>query len=374
MKRAQLDSISRGLLESAPDAMVVVDGEGRMVMVDAQMERLFGYPRQELLGEAIEKLVPARFAAEHRRQRADYAASPRVRTMGAGLNLIGLRKDGSEFPAEISLSPLAAQGEKFVVAAIRDVTERTREQREIQALNDELAERIRELEAFSYSVSHDLRAPLRQIAGFAQILQQEHGGALNEDARHCLERVVQGVESMDRLTQDLLDLARIGRKEMRLEVTNLQRLVEEVVAELRREAGPRTIEWTIGELPFAECDPGLMRQVFVNLLANAVKFTRPREAAVIEVGTTQARGANCIFVRDNGVGFNMKHADQLFRVFRRLHRAEDFEGTGVGLAIVQRILGRHGGAIWVDAELNRGATFYFTISPQTAATATGISA
>ncbi len=166
---------------------------------------------------------------------------------------------------------------------------------------------------------------------------------------------------MGNLVDDLLALSRVARTEAKVQVAGLNSIVEAVLGEVKREAGDRRIEWKIGRLPFVECDPVLMKQVFSNLLSNAVKYTRPREKAVIEVGTITQEGQSVIFVRDNGVGFTMKYADKLFGVFQRLHRQEDFEGTGVGLATVQRILHKHGGRVWAEAELDKGATFYFTL-------------
>jgi light-regulated signal transduction histidine kinase (bacteriophytochrome) len=168
---------------------------------------------------------------------------------------------------------------------------------------------------------------------------------------------------MGHLVDDLLNLARIGRQELKLQITGLNSLVKEVISDLQQESAERTIDWRVAPMPFVECDPGLMKQVLSNLLSNAVKYSRPRAHAVIEVGQVPGNGIPVFFVRDNGVGFNMRYADKLFGVFQRLHRAEDFEGTGVGLALVQRILQKHGGRIWVEAELDKGATFYFTLMP-----------
>ncbi|HSA92908.1 MAG TPA: ATP-binding protein [Terriglobales bacterium] len=227
----------------------------------------------------------------------------------------------------------------------------------------ELAASNRELESFSYSVAHDLRAPLRHIDGFARILQEGWASGLEPEARRCLERIGEASRHMGHLIDDLLNLSRVGRRELNRQVTSLKNLAGEAVAELRTQTDDRDVEWRIADLPFADCDPNLMKQVFANLLSNSLKYTRPRARAVIEVGQKQDGDETVLFVRDNGVGFNMKFADKLFGVFQRLHRQEDFEGTGVGLATVRRILDKHGGRIWAEAEVDRGATFYFTAGP-----------
>jgi len=225
----------------------------------------------------------------------------------------------------------------------------------------ELAAANKELEAFAYSVAHDLRAPLRHVDGFSKLLAEHLGSAMDETARHYLHSIQASTSSMATMVNDLLNLSRLTRKELNWQVTGLGPLVEEVVKELKTEIQSREIEWQIASLPFVECDPALIKQVFVNLLSNAVKFTRACPHAVIQVNQTMVGSRFATVVRDNGVGFSMKHADKLFGVFQRLHRQEDFEGTGVGLATVQRIIHKHGGQIWAEAELNVGASFYFTL-------------
>lgn len=245
----------------------------------------------------------------------------------------------------------------------------------VRALNAELEGRVqertaelqsanRELEAFTYSVSHDLRSPLRHIDAYAQILEEEHAPKLDDNARKCLQRIRKGVQNMGDLVDDLLNLSRVGRAELQKETVALNPLVDEAIQDLRPETKGRDIEWRIGPLPAVFCDAGLVKQVFANLLSNAVKYTRTRPRALIEVGAAPAGGAQAIFVRDNGVGFNMKYANKLFGVFQRLHRPDEFEGTGVGLATVQRIIHLHGGRIWADAALDKGAAFYFTLASQ----------
>jgi signal transduction histidine kinase len=222
----------------------------------------------------------------------------------------------------------------------------------------------KELEAFTYSVAHDLRAPLRHIQGFSDLLRDSFGPQLEPEAKKYLQRIGEGTQQMGRLIEDLLGLAQVGRQEPRLQVTGLNSLVQEVLRDLKNETENRDIRWQVGELPFVDCDPGLMKQVFYNLLSNAAKYTRPRNPAVVDIGQMSIEGQLVNFVRDNGVGFNMKYAHKLFGVFQRLHRKEDFEGTGVGLATVQRIIHKHGGRIWVEAEIDKGATFFFSLAAQ----------
>jgi signal transduction histidine kinase len=253
----------------------------------------------------------------------------------------------------VRLAEALAQTNGQLEGKVREVTERTQQ---LEAAN-------RELEAFSYTISHDLRAPLRAVSGFTAILLEEYGDGMPAQARGYLKRVKDSGEHMGHLVDDLLAFSRLGRQAMRTQRASIGRIVERSLEQLTAAREGRQVEVVIGELPEAECDPALLEQVFVNLLSNAFKYSRRREQARVEVGVlkTDATEGATYFVRDNGAGFDMEYASKLFGVFQRMHRSEDFEGTGVGLAIVQRIVERHGGRIWAEAKVDGGATFYFTL-------------
>ena len=357
------------LFENAPDATVVVDSRGQIRSVNRQVEAMFGYMRDELVGRHIETLIPERFHKIHRQHRRGYFANPRTRKMGAGLELFGRNREGWEIPVDIMLSPIEADEGTWVLAVIRDVTQQKQVDAKISELNDTLKKQVeqqaatnRELEAFSYSVSHDLRAPLRHITGFVELLNKKNPVSLDEQSRHYLEVISESARKMGVLIDDLLAFSRMGRVELMKAGIDFGVMVRDVVAELAEEVKGRSVEWGIGPLPMVEGDLAMLRQVMVNLISNAMKFTRSRPRARIEIGAVTDRpDETLIFVRDNGVGFDMRYADKLFGLFQRLHGTEEFEGTGVGLANVQRIIHRHGGRIWAEGTVDEGATFWFSL-------------
>jgi len=264
------------------------------------------------------------------------------------------------------------------VVAFRDITQKKADELMIRKLHEDLEERIaqrtaqleaanHELEAFTYSVSHDLRAPLRHIASFSKILADDFGAGMDPEARRHLERIEKGARRMTLLVDGLLSLARLGQQSLKLSLTELNAIVDGVISILQPERDGGKVEWRVARLPAVECDPILVGQVFQNLLGNALKYSSRRDKPIIEIDSIQEPGKPpVIFVRDNGAGFSMKHAEKLFGVFQRMHSDAEFEGTGVGLATVNRIIQRHGGSIWADAEVDHGATFYFTVGEKAA--------
>jgi PAS domain S-box-containing protein len=351
----------RGLLEAAPDAIVIVDASGAILLINEQTEKLFGYRRDEIYGRKVETLMPERFRMLHPSERGRYYAAPRPRQMGEGLDLMGLRSDGTEFPVEISLSPLNTPEGMLVISSIRDITARMRDAKRLAEHAANLEAANKELEGFSYTVAHDLRAPLRHIDGFIGLLQQESGASLNERSQYYVSTVSNAAKRMGNLIDALLVFSRLGRADFNKSRVNLEQLVKEAMQDIAPQLDGRRIEWKIGALPEVRGDRIMLRQVLVNLLANAVKFTRTRSEAEIEVGASVNGEGVDVFVRDNGVGFDPRYTHKLFGVFHRLHSADEFEGIGIGLASVRRLIERHGGTTWATGEIDKGSTFYFSL-------------
>lgn len=363
----------RLLVEAAPNAIVIIDAAGTITFVNAQAEKTFGYTRPELIGQTIELLVPERLKAGHATQRREFAEERKARALETGRQFLGRRKDGSELPLEISLSPMDAREGVAILATIVDVTERQEAKDSPQRLNALLQQRVaertaeleasnKELEAFSYSVSHDLRAPLRAIDGFSELLVRKFGAGLDPEAMGYLKRIRTNATQMGRLIDDLLALSRLGRHALGRQAIDNAALVDECLKSLSVVYAGRKVPTVIGDLPHCHGDPVLLKQVWMNLLDNAMKFTSKTCDARIEIGG-HVEGGECVYdVRDNGAGFDTRFADKLFNAFQRLHSAADFPGTGIGLAIVERIVRRHGGRVWAESVPGSSATFHFAIT------------
>lgn len=538
-ERRRAETRFRDLFESVPDAMVILNAAGKIVLVNAQTERLFGYTRQELLGQPVERLLPERLRARHAGHLATYFAAPHLRAMGEGLDLLGVRRDGTEIPLDISLAPIEIEGETLVTGAIHDISERKQAERvhaeserlvhfaaavhqalakgeamqsmlqrcadamvqhldaafariwtlneaeqmlelqasaglythldgphgrvrvgrlkigliaqdrrphltnavlddprigdhewarreglvafagypllvegrvvgviamfarrplsaslfdtlmtaadgiaqsidrkrveeEIHRLNQELEQRViertiqleianRELEAFGHSVAHDLRSPLSAILGFGQILNEDYADRLDEAGQDMLHRLIKQSERMDELIRDLFALSSVTRSAMTWETIDLSALVRGIAAELQQRTPERRVTVIVPDNVVAAGDARLLRVALENMLGNAWKYTSRHATARIEFGTSVRNGEPVYFVRDDGAGFDMARADRLFEAFQRLHTDTEFEGTGVGLATVHRIVQVHGGHIWAEGATEQGATFYFTL-------------
>jgi PAS domain S-box-containing protein len=353
----------RLLFENNPHPIWVYDLESlAFLAVNEAAVRRYGYGREEFLAMTLKDIRPAE-------------EIPSL-LENVGKTVSGFqasvwkhrKKNGGIIDVEITSYPLLFGGRQAKVVLANDITERKRAQDAIAALNvslqtrgAELEQANKELESFSYSVSHDLRAPLRAIDGFSRILAEEHAGNLDADAQRLLGIVRSNTQNMGRLIDDLLAFSRLGRKQIERSRIDMKTLAHDVFTEVSPVHSNPTPAFHLTALPVAYGDPALIRQVVLNLVSNAVKYSRTRDNPTIQINAYAENGEQVYLVKDNGVGFDMKYQDKLFGVFQRLHSAEEFEGTGVGLAIVQRIINRHGGRVWAESKVNEGATFYFTL-------------
>jgi PAS domain S-box-containing protein len=353
------------LLNLTHDTIFVRDMSDVITYWNRGAQELYGWTAEDAIGRYSQQLLQTVFPVP-----VDDIRAELLRTGRWDGELKKTRADGTEVVVASRWSLRRDEQERpvAVLETNNDITERKRREQEIQSLNQELAKRStalesinKELEAFAYSISHDLRAPLRHMAGYTELLQKKASSGLDEKCNHYIMMMLDSAKRMGNLIDDLLAFSRIGRAETQKTLVNLAQLVREALTEVREDTEGRNIAWKIGTLPDFYGDRSMLRLVLVNLISNAIKFTRTRTQAEIEIGSANGNGDELIvFIRDNGVGFDMKYVNKLFGVFQRLHQANEFEGTGIGLATVQRIIHRHGGNVWAEGVVDKGATFYFS--------------
>lgn len=353
------------LLDLTHDSIFVRDMNSRVTYWNRGAEELYGWSSQEAVGKGFLEFLPTDFPLPIEQINSELLKTGRwdgelTRTKADGARVVV----ASRWSVRLDDQGRAAA----ILETSNDITERKTREDKIERLNQELARRStelegtnKELEAFAYSVSHDLRAPLRHMSGYAELLQKRIGPSMDDKSNRYMAMILDSAKRMGNLIDDLLAFSRIGRAETQKSLVSLEQLTKEALSEIRQETEGRDIRWKIGSLPNLYGDRSMMRLVLINLLSNAAKFTRTRTPAEIEVGYTNGDPHEVIvFVKDNGVGFDMRYVNKLFGVFQRLHRSETFEGTGIGLATVQRIVHRHGGRVWAEGVLDGGATFYFS--------------
>jgi PAS domain S-box-containing protein len=363
----------RAVIDAAQSAVIVINATGAIIDWNVRAETIFGWSHSEVLGRDMAQLIiPDIFRERHHKGLSHFLTTGEGPVLNRMLEMSALRRDGSEFPIELSISPIKNNGVITFCGFITDITLRKQAEEEIKSFNLKLEQKIlertkdlelanKELEAFSYSVSHDLRAPLRSIHGYMNIFAEEYSEKLDDEGMRLMNVVLRNSQKMGQLIDDLLTFSQLGRKELIKGKVSMKKLIDTIWLEYRKMEGDREIQLLLNDLPDAYSDIVTIRQVWINLVSNALKYTRHKEKAIIEIGSEEGDDSVTYYVKDNGAGFDMQYYSKLFGVFQRLHSLEQFEGTGVGLAIVHRIISKHGGKVWAEAQPDKGATFYFSL-------------
>jgi len=360
-ERKETEAKYRGLLEAAPDAMVVVNAAGEIVLLNVQAEKQLGYRRDELVGQKVKNIIPEGFAERLIADGTRTAAEALAQQIGTGIELIARRKDGSDFPIEIMLSPLESTEGILVTAAIRDITERKKSEQHLVKTVGELKRSNDELQQFAYVASHDLQEPLRMVASYTQLLAKRYKGRLDSDADEFIAYAVDGSNRMQGLIQDLLAYSRAGTNGKALHEISSEKQLKDALANLRATIQESGALVTHDSLPAITTDDTQLVLVFQNLIGNAIKY-RSAEVPRVHVSAAKNGGKEWIFsVRDNGLGIDPQYFDRIFVLFQRLHGREEFKGTGIGLTICKKIVERLGGRIWVESQPQKGSTFYFAL-------------
>jgi PAS domain S-box-containing protein len=364
-ERNESEARYRGLLEAAPDAIVVVNQAGEIVLLNLQAENQFGYRRDELVGQQVKNIIPEGFAERLLADDLRSAEDALAQQIGTGIELIGRRKDGSAFPIEIMLSPLESAEGILVTAAIRDISVRKAAELRLLEAVEELNRSNEELGQFAYIASHDLQEPLRMVASYTQLLSRRYKGQLDTDADEFIAFAVDGASRMQRLIEDLLAYSRVGTKGQDLLETSSEEALQQALLNLRGAIEESGALVTHDPLPVVLADETQLIQLFQNLVGNAIKYQTPGVPR-IHVSAARDGGKKWIFsVRDNGLGIDPQYFDKIFGVFQRLHQRDEFAGTGIGLAICKKIVERHGGSISVESQPGQGSTFRFALAGET---------
>ena len=359
------------LFEAATEGIIISDLNGEIVTVNKKAEELFGYHRDELIGEKVEVLVPPQYKSRHKHLRYGYYDDPEPRPMGQGRDLYAVRKDGEEFPVEISLNHFENEEGRFVISYVTDITQRKevednllKAHRELKQKAVELKQSNDELEQFAYVASHDLQEPLRMVASYTQLLARRYRDKLDEDANDFIEYAVDGAKRMQKLLNDLLHFSRVGTRAKSFRKMDINRVVKDALKNLEKYIEEHDAEIIIeSPLPDLSVDKSQLTQLLQNLIQNAIKFKKNGRPEV-KIAARELDDFWQFSITDNGMGIDEKHREKIFVIFQRLHGRDSYNGSGIGLAICKKIVKRHGGEIWVDSEPGKGSTFYFTIAKE----------